>query len=88
MTFLTLAIVAVVFIVMTVYVYSKYWDYGLTAKVSFEHKIIDEGQKLFLLEQIENRKILPLPTLLLKFEMDRELRCSDCMDTSITDKMY
>lgn len=88
MTFLTLAIIAGVFVVLTISVYGKYWDRGLTASVSFEHKIVDEGKKLFLYEQIENRKILPLPTLLLKFEMDRELRCSDCLDTSITDKMY
>lgn len=88
MTFLTLAIIAGVFIVVTISIYEKFWDKKLTASVSFEHKVVDEGQKLFLYEQIENRKLLPLPALLLKFEMDRELRCSDCMDTSITDKMY
>lgn len=88
MTFLTLALVAGVFLALTVWIYAKYWDYGLTAKVIFEHKVVDEGDKLFLIEQIENCKILPLPTLLLKFEMDRELRCEDSMDTSITDKMY
>lgn len=88
MTFLTLAVVAGVFVVLTISIYGRFWDRGLSANVTFEHKIVDEGQTLHLYEQIENRKILPLPTLLLKFEMDRELRCSDCMDTSITDKMY
>ena len=88
MIFLTLGLVAAVCVFLTVQMYNRFWDRGLSAEISFEHHVVDEGQKLYLYEQIENRKILPLQTLLLKFEMDRELRCIDSKDTSVTDKMY
>lgn len=88
MTLVYLAIVAVLCISVTITIYRKFWDYGLTAEVSFSQDEVEEGQTLLLKEKVENRKLLPLPTLMVKFEMDRNIQCVDRTYTSITDKQY
>ena len=37
---------------------------------------------------MENRKLLPLPMLMVKFEMDRKIKCLDGIETSVTDRQY
>ena len=88
MTLIYLGIVALVCIYVTTLLYRKFWDYGLTAEVLFSQHEVEEGQRLFLREKVENRKWLPLPVLMVKFEMDRNIQCVDGMSTSITDKQY
>lgn len=88
MTLVYLAIVGIVCISVTIAIYQKYWDYGLTADVSFSQNEVEEGEKLLLKEKVENRKLLPLPTLVVKFEMDRKIQCSEQNLTSVTDKQY
>ena len=88
MTFIYLVIVAVVCICVTTSIYKKLWDRGLTAEVLFSQHEVEEGGRLFLREKVENRKWLPLPTLMVKFEMDRNIRCLDGMNTRITDRQY
>ena len=41
-----------------------------------------------LLERVENRKLLPLPMLKVKFQVSRNLRFSDEGDGAVTDKYY
>lgn len=88
MTLVYLGIVAVVCILVTLSVYSTFWDYGLTADVSFSQNEVEEGQTLIIKEKVENRKMLPLPMLMVKFEMDRNIKCVDSVNTSVTDKQY
>lgn len=88
MTLVYLGIVAAVCILVTLSVYSKFWDYGLTAEVSFSQNEVEEGQTLIIKEKVENRKMLPLPMLMVKFEMDRNIKCVDYVNTSVTDKQY
>lgn len=88
MTLIFLIVVTVVCLSVTSSIYKKYWDYGLDATVFFEKDKIEEGQCVVLKERIENRKWLPLPTLMLKFGMDRSLQCTDSIHTSVTDKQY
>ncbi len=88
MTLITLLVVAVLFMGITVAVYKKFWDYQLTARVEFLQKEIEEGQSLTIKEIVENRKILPLPTLLVKFETDRSIQCIKEENSKVTDKMY
>ena len=88
MTLVLLAIVVFVCFFVTSFIYRKYWDYGLRASVSFAEKAIEEGEQFVLKETVENRKKLPLPTLVVKFEMDRNLRCLDKVGSSLTDKQY
>ena len=88
MTFIYLVIVALVCIYVTTSIYKRFWERGLTAEVLFSQHEVEEGGRLFLREKVENRKWLPLPTLMVKFEMNRNIRCLDGMNTSITDRQY
>ena len=88
MTLVYLGIVAAACILVTLSVYSKFWDYGLAAEVSFSQNEVEEGQTLIIKEKVENRKMLPLPMLMVKFEMDRNIKCVDYVNTSVTDKQY
>ena len=88
MTLVSLGIIAAICIYISLVIYRKFWDYGLTASVSFSQENVEEGQKLILKETVENRKILPLPTLQFKFEMDRNVYCVEGSRTSVTDKQY
>lgn len=88
MTLIYLGIMAAICIGVTTSLYRRFWDRGLTVEVLFSQHEVEEGQRLFLREKVENRKWLPLPTLMVKFEMDRNIICTDGMNTSITDKQY
>ena len=72
MTLIYLAIMAVLCIRITIAVYRRFWDYGLDAEVLFSQHEVEEGGRLYLREKVENRKWLPLPTLMVKFGMDRK----------------
>ncbi len=88
MTLIYLGIVAAVCIYATFSIYSRFWDYGLTADISFSQNEVEEGQTLLIKEKVENRKILPLPTLMVKFELDKNIQCVDYTNTSVTDRQY
>lgn len=88
MTLVYLGIVALVCIYVTTSIYSRFWDRGLTVEVLFSQHEVEEGGRLFLREKVENRKWLQLPTLMVKFEMDRNILCLDGMHTSVTDRQY
>ena len=88
MTLITLVVVAVLFRGITVATYKKFWDSQLTAQVEFLQGEIEEGQNLTIKEIVENRKALPLPTLLVKFETDRSIQCLKDGNSKVTDKMY
>ena len=87
-TLIYLGVVALVFLSLTVRLYQKNWDKGLKAEVDFTEEAVEEGQQLAVKVKVENRKWLPLPTLMVKFEMDRNLLCKDGTQTSVTDKQY
>ena len=88
MTLVYLGIVAMLCICVTTAFYRRFWDYGLTAEVLFSQCEVEEGGRLYLRERIENRKWLPLPTLMVKFEMDRNILCVERTHTSVTDRQY
>lgn len=87
-TLIYLGLVVILWLSVTVKLYRKYWDKGLSASVHFSEAEVDEGQELAVHVAVENRKWLPLPTLKVKFEMDRELVCHERASTSLTDKQY
>ena len=88
MTLIYLVFVALLCVYVTRKVYNKFWDHGLSAEVVFSRTEVEEGQRLYLKEKVENRKWLPLPTLMVKFEMDRSIICIPRNQTSITDRQY
>lgn len=88
MTLIYLGIMAVICIGVTTSLYRRFWDRELTVEVLFSQREVEEGQRLFLREKVANRKWLPLPALMIKFEMDRNIICLDGTNTSVTDKQY
>lgn len=70
------------------WIYERYWCRGLTARLAFQTKSAVEGEDALLLEQVENRKALPLPMVKVKFQVSRNLRFADEGEGSVTDQYY
>lgn len=87
-TLIYLGMIAMLVLFLTVKLYQNNWDKGLRAEVQFTEHEVEEGQELAVKVVVENRKWLPLPTLMVKFEMDKSLLCIDGTNTSVTDKQY
>ena len=78
---------AVLFIVETVYYRLHALD-DLNLKVDFSKNIANFGEDVELIEVAENKKRLPLPFIILKFESPREIKFYDMMNTSSSDHLY
>ena len=61
---------------------------NLHLKVDFSKNVAHYGEDIELIEVAENRKRLPLPFIILKFEAPRELRFYDMMNTFTSDLLY
>ena len=85
--FVLVAILALVFIVEIVY-YRIHALESLNLTVDFSKEIANYGEDVELIEVAENRKRLPLPFIILKFESPREIRFYDMMNTSASDHLY
>jgi uncharacterized protein (DUF58 family) len=71
------------------YLYRRFWQQGLHVELLFSSSAVVEGEGGELLEVIENRKLLPLPMLKVKFQTDRNLAFQGDKDTSVaTDQYY
>ncbi len=68
--------------------FRKWWTLRLQADVAFSETAVKEGDVTQLQEIVENRKALPLPTLTVKFNMDRSILFLDKTNTSRTDQQY
>jgi len=68
--------------------YEHFWGKNLTADVIFEEHAITEGEKGRLQETIINAKILPLPMIRVKFEIDKSLQFEEEGNVSVSDKCY
>ena len=69
--------------------YAKHWDEDLFVSLSFSRKSTVRGESCELLETIENRKLLPLPALKVKFQVSRQLAFEDAgTESSVTDQYY
>lgn len=69
--------------------YAKRWDKDLFVSLSFSRKSAVRGESCELLETIENRKLLPLPALKVKFQVSRQLAFEDAgTESSVTDQYY
>lgn len=68
--------------------YVKFWDKGLTAVVSFGQEAITEGGEGTLREEIINNKILPLPMLRVKFQVDKSFLFQNEGNVTISDRCY
>ncbi len=65
--------------------YNKFWDKGLRISVEFDREIVETGQKAGLNMVVTNEKKLPLPTLHVKYAVDRSLEFDNNENAVISD---
>jgi len=68
--------------------YSHFWTKNLHAEVAFVDHAITEGEKGQIQETIINAKLLPLPMLRVKFEIDRSFRFEEEGNITVSDNCY
>ena len=69
--------------------YCRFWDKNLSVNLEFSQKWAVEGEECELCERVENRKLLPLPALKVKFRVSRQLQFWDEEGVSaVTDQYY
>ena len=61
---------------------------NLHLKVEFSKDVAQFGEDIELVEIAENKKRLPLPFIILKFEAPREIKFYDMENTSTSDLLY
>lgn len=70
------------------FLYEKNWYRNLTVTIRFQEKPLTEGEEGYLIETIENRKILFLPVLQAAFGVSRNLNFGEEENTSVSDQSY
>lgn len=68
--------------------YNKNWSKGLSLKLDFADREVYEGEKTELVEELANRKNLPLPAVEIDFDLDRGLRFTNTANSIVSDKLY
>ena len=68
------------------WLYEYFWKKNLSADVVFMERAIVEGETGRIQETIINAKLLPLPMVRVKFEIDRRLRFEGEGNLSVSDK--
>jgi uncharacterized protein (DUF58 family) len=69
-------------------IYKKRWHKNIGLSLHFSAPVATEGERLFLIETVENQKFLPLPWLSVKFQMSRHLLFEDRENAQISDDFY
>ena len=70
------------------YLYRNFWSRKLTVDLTMSDNKAVEGEELVLYETIQNRKLLPIPVLKIKYTTSRYLSFLDLRDTEVTDNTY
>lgn len=68
--------------------YRKYWDRGLSVKLQFSKDVVSFGDKVELIEVIENDKPLALPILNVKFATSRSFIFEEEDNSNVSDRYY
>lgn len=68
--------------------YERYWDRNLKVSLSFETASVSEGEKTYLVECVENNKVLPIPLLRVKFSASRYFLFGKEQNSVVTDQYY
>ena len=74
MVILLLALFALCAVFAQNYVYERFWDRGLSLDFAFSSREAFEGDRLYLSEELTNRKFLPLPWVFVRFQVSRNLK--------------
>lgn len=64
------------------------WNHKLSADARFSEKQATEGDTVLLTATVDNRKLLPIPTVKVNVELDRGLEFQDQSNLAVSDKNY
>lgn len=84
-------LVVLIFIKGQSALYSRNWEKGLAVQVKFSDRLVEEDEAFQVIETVENRKRLPLPSLTVKFSTSSGLDVSGLIrdeNANISDKFY
>lgn len=84
---LTIATALIIYFLQAAF-YRKYWDQNLHVAVTYSKHYAHIGETVELTEQIENRKLLPLPVLYVKFHSSRTFQYQSSENSSLSDYYY
>ena len=85
--FVLIGILLAVFLAEVIY-YTRHGLDNLYLKVDFTKNVAKYGEDIELVEVAENKKRLPLPFIILKFEAPREIKFYDMKNTTTSDYLY
>lgn len=68
--------------------YHRFWNRNLNVQISFKNTDCIEGEENILIEEITNRKTLPLPLLHVKFNTPKSFLFKNEDNSSVTDYYY
>jgi uncharacterized protein (DUF58 family) len=88
MNILTLALLIFLLWRLQIVLYRKYWHRGLSFRLSFSAGEAFEGDVLSLRQELTNAKLLPLPWVIAKIRLSRNLRFLDGDSFRISDDFY
>lgn len=88
MNILIAIIVLIILYLCTNRIYHKYWNKGLSVHAAFDKTVLTENETGYLTEVISNHNFLPIPTLWIKYSVDRSLNFKDKENVTISDKCY
>ena len=88
MILIALCIVVILALELTSLLYRKRWNHHLFVSVKFEQEEIEEGNCVRIIETAENQKLLPIPALTLKFQLDKKLDFLEKENTARSDQQY
>lgn len=70
------------------FLYARFWNVGLAAELQFSRNELAEGESCQLKEVVMNKKLLPVPMLHVKFQMDKSLVFDGEKNVNVSDKCY
>lgn len=88
MPILLIAMSAAILFALQAIIYRWFAQRGLSAQLSFEEEMVAEGETAVIIEQIVNRKALPLAAVRATFRLDRSLYFLDEENVTVTDYTY
>ena len=88
MNILIAIIVLIVLYICLNKIYRKYWNRGLNVELSIDTPVLTEDETGYITEVISNDNFLPIPSLWIKFGVDRSLIFKDTENVTMSDKRY
>lgn len=70
------------------FLYCRFWNYALKITLSLSDKQAVEGDRVILWETVENRKLLPLFMIIVKFKTSKYFNFMDKDNSSVSDSYY